>query len=815
MECLLQEAQSVASLRHPNIVQVYDVAEYDGFPYYAMELLEGGDLANMLQGKPRAARDAAELVRVLAGAVHAAHRAGIVHRDLKPGNILLDFDKTPKIGDFSLSRKVDGDSTILTHIRLAGTPSYMAPEQAAGKPSAIKPAVDIYSLGAVLYELLTGRPPFSAETSAETRRQVIDEEPVPPTRLNTRIPRDLQTICLKCLQKDPSRRYLSAADLAEDLARFLQGEPIHARPVGFAERTVKWCNRHRATSLALLAVAAMMTGAVAVGAWLQQVEHARQTEAVIRREGARTSIESALPLLSEFVKSRQWSDAERVLSVARARLSDANSRELEDRTATAAEELEVAQELDRIRQSFPEPNVDGYSYKEAREAYARVFRRVGIGSDVEVYTASQRVRASPLREQLLTALDHAAFTERLQADSTEFSRLLAVGRAAAPNPWQGRFRDPATWRNLSSLQRLVTDASNADPSPPSHQMVMIGILLGSLDEINTSVEVLHEAQLRDPSDFWINIELGKALKRVDQNTEALQFYRAAVALRPEHYVAWTSLGHQLIFLKRHEEAAASLQRAVALQPEFALSWQNLIVALSVCERWDDALAVGRKAASIDPAFVTQPSTKSVLHQSHARSSAARQEWSNAAEACAQALNGFYANHSEIRFELAATSVLAGDESAYREASTWMLEQHKSARLRSFLVARACTLATVPDQHLDRAAKICSSELDGSADSYWSLTQRAALLCRQGRHEEAKPLLERSLQASSQPEHNVITWAWLSRVQLGLGDHDAAKQWLGKAATYLDQSKTKPPAIHLHNWLEAHILRREVETLLQK
>lgn len=147
MECLLQEAQSVASLRHPNIVQVYDVAEHDGFPYYAMELLEGGDLAKTLHGKPRAAGEAAELVRVLAGAAHAAHLAGIVHRDLKPGNILLNYDQTPKIADFSLSRKVEIDSTVLTNIRQAGTPSYMAPEQAAGESNAIQPAVDIYSLG--------------------------------------------------------------------------------------------------------------------------------------------------------------------------------------------------------------------------------------------------------------------------------------------------------------------------------------------------------------------------------------------------------------------------------------------------------------------------------------------------------------------------------------------------------------------------------------------------------------------------------------------------------------------------------------------
>ena len=235
-----REAEAVAGLRHANIVQVYDVGDHEGCPYFTMELLEGGSLAQTLAGTPQPARQAAALLATLAEAVQVAHRGGIVHRDLKPANILLTPDGTPKIADFGLARHFDeGPALTLSGTRL-GTPSYMAPEQVIGKAGTIGPAADIYALGVLLYEVLTGRPPFRGETAAETERQVIHDEPVSPSRLNPKVPRDLETICLKCLSKEPARRYASAGDLAEDLRRFLDGRPIVARPVPFWERGIKW-----------------------------------------------------------------------------------------------------------------------------------------------------------------------------------------------------------------------------------------------------------------------------------------------------------------------------------------------------------------------------------------------------------------------------------------------------------------------------------------------------------------------------------------------------------------------------------------------
>jgi WD40 repeat protein len=262
-----REAEAVASLRHTNIVQVYDVGDHEGSPYFTMELLEGGSLAQRLAGTPQPARTSAALLATLAEAMQVAHRGGIVHRDLKPANILLTADGTPKVADFGLARYFDGELGLtLTGTRI-GTPSYMAPEQVTGKVGAIGPAADIYSLGVLLYEMLTGRPPFRGESASETERQVIQDEPVSPSRLNRKVPRDLETICLKCLEKDPKRRYPTAGALADDLGRYLNLEPIHARPAGRLERGMRWVLRHRSISAAL-AVVALLLATLVVGSIL-------------------------------------------------------------------------------------------------------------------------------------------------------------------------------------------------------------------------------------------------------------------------------------------------------------------------------------------------------------------------------------------------------------------------------------------------------------------------------------------------------------------------------------------------------------------
>lgn len=812
MECLLREAQDVAALRHPNIVQVYDVGEHDGFPYFAMELLDGGDLARKLQGKPRAAREAADLIRVLAGAVHAAHLGGIVHRDLKPGNVLLCSDGTAKIGDFSLARRLDHDSMIMTHARQAGTPSYMAPEQAAGDSGSIQPAIDIYSLGAILYELLTGRPPFKAESSSQTRRQVITDEPVPPSRLNSRVPLDLQTICLKSLQKDASRRYKTAAELADDLGRFNRGEPILARPIGPVERTVKWCKRRPSTTFAITVSVVALAGAVSGGVWFQQVRHARDTQEAVRRQSARASIEAALPSLSRFVASQQWVDATGLLRTAQSQLGDAASPDLESRLDAAEEQYEVAQELYRIRQSFVALGYSGYIHYPARDAYARLFGRLGIGRDVGVHEAASVVRVSPLRDQLLIALDNAAYIEARQGDENEPSRLLAVGRAVMPNHWQDRFRDKDIWADVAGLKRLVEDAKFAEPAPPSHQMILIGLLLDRLGDNTAALDVLHEAQLREPSDFSVNFWLARAHE--NNNAEALQFLRAAAALNPTDALTWSEIGLRLLRTGKYEDAVGPLRKATSIQPEFSMTWSNLFFSLVGCGRWEEAVAAERDARNAIPTFSLGDSDD-VLQMCRARAAILNQEWSVAGEAYARALSGRYKDNAALWYECAAATVLAGDVPSYQQTCNSMLEQQETLGLRAYLVGRACTIGTATVQDLSRATKLAIPELDLQPEVHWSLTQRAAFLCRQGSSREAIPILERSLQVSAQPEKLILTWVWLARAHLSLGENDSAEAWHRKAADWLDQSNSKPDGIHLHDWLEALILRRECEAELTR
>jgi WD40 repeat protein len=261
------EAQAVARLSHPNIVQIHEVGEQDGRPFFSLEFCPGGSLASKLDGTPLPPERAAELVETVARAVQAAHDKGIVHRDLKPANVLLAEDGTPRITDFGLAKKLDEAVGQTQSGSILGTPSYMAPEQAGGKSKEIGPPADVYALGAILYELLTGRPPFKAATPLDTILQVVSEEPVPPRRLQPKVPRDLETICLKCLHKEQTKRYASARHLAEDLRHFRAGEPIQARPTPAWERALKWARRRPALAAAAAVSLAAAVGLVAGGLW--------------------------------------------------------------------------------------------------------------------------------------------------------------------------------------------------------------------------------------------------------------------------------------------------------------------------------------------------------------------------------------------------------------------------------------------------------------------------------------------------------------------------------------------------------------------
>jgi WD40 repeat protein len=304
------EAEAVAALQHPNIVQIYEVGERDGLPYFSLELVEGGSLADRLDGTPWAARPAAELVAALARAMQYAHSRGVVHRDLKPANVLLaTLEAAPKITDFGLAKQLDSAVGRTRTGAILGTPSYMAPEQAGGRRKEVGPPADVYALGAILYELLTGRPPFRAETPLDTILQVLDTEPVPPSRLLPKVARDLETICLKCLQKEPRKRYASAVELADDLQRFIDDRPILARPTSSWERLVKWARRRPAVAVLTLVSAVTAAVAFALVTWLwRDAESARAGEADQRHKAEDALQEARISLYFNHIAlaEREW-----------------------------------------------------------------------------------------------------------------------------------------------------------------------------------------------------------------------------------------------------------------------------------------------------------------------------------------------------------------------------------------------------------------------------------------------------------------------------------------------------------------------------
>ncbi len=393
------EAEAVAQLKHPNIVQIYDIGEVDDMPYVSLELLEGGDLDDRLAGTPQPGVQAAELMATLARAVHAAHQARIVHRDLKPANVLLTADGVPKITDFGLAKRLESDDNQTNSGDIMGTPSYMAPEQAMGRTKDVGPAADIYALGAILYEVLTGRPPLKGETVIETVRMVVHEEPVPPSRLVPRLARDLETICLKCLYKAPEQRYATAEELAEDLDRYREGKPIKARPISLFGRAIKWSRRHpvAAASLILGVLAFLSLGA---GFMIHQE---RRNSWVLEQNNV------AMELLDRDVKSRS-ADTLRQDQVDMATFL----KEIGTEPRLQRISLRIAAKQKSVEERFQELSSNAAAEQRARADRERFAKFQGLDQEAQLYAAGFAVLDETDRLAKLSASAHAALATYAQ-----------------------------------------------------------------------------------------------------------------------------------------------------------------------------------------------------------------------------------------------------------------------------------------------------------------------------------------------------------------------------------------------------------------
>jgi serine/threonine-protein kinase len=919
-----REGEAIAALQHPNIVQVYDVGEIDGRAYFTMELVGGGTLAAKLAGVPQPAQDSATITEILARAIHAAHAGGIVHRDLKPGNILLTADGTPKISDFGQARHFEGPTDITLAGAKVGTPSYMAPEQVIGKSDTVGPAADIYALGATLYELLTGRPPFRGETSTETQRQVVHEEPAAPSRLNAIVPHDLETICLKCLRKERGSRYATALDLADDLKRFNEGRPILARPIGWAERSWRWSKRNPTAAALLLTAVAFVGLASGGGVWLVHQRAEGRAESAHQNVESRTVIRAAVAQAERLRKAFQFGEARAVLERARGpleggwqRLSPESRNDLKRQMERAGADLKLAERLDRARINAATLAGGTQGLAAAEALYVSAFADAGLGGERDdIKTMSARVRNSSLSAELIAALDDWA---SITVDQRRREWLLAVAGEADRNPARNRLRQPELWRDGARLTQIAKEPIGAEVSP----QLAIALSRAADRSDGDAIPLLAAVQSHYPQDFWVNFGLGATLGRARRLEEALGYDRAALAIRPDLSAAHSNLGGVLYILGRLDEAIGHFREAVRLDPNYVTGHINLGIALHREGLPDEAMdhleqtlrldpqtaviqagmngaiadtirtvllaaaghdpkeghleeserprarqnALGWLRAYLDVAiklqessqrpgwspasWQTDPDLASVRDPAElaklpveereqwkrfwadvaahvatdpfaqGQMFAARLDWVQAVDCYVRAAQNPSVEDGHFLFEYAALSLLKGDRPGYTRRCERMIELHgKSLALRSYHVARACTLAPESVADLSLVKRMASKELRESAQQFWSLTEQGALAYRAGRFQDAVLLFERSLRANPKPGAAVLNWLWLSLADERLGKTDDARQWLEKAQQWLDQYRDGMPpnaqaelGLDLHNWLEANVLRREAEALL--
>lgn len=774
LAALVQEARSIAGLRHPHIVQVHDVGEFDGLPYFTMEFVEGGSLAERLSGAPQAAMKSAEWVSTLARAAHAAHERGIVHRDLKPGNVLVGVDGTLKITDFGLARRLvrDGDATATTNAARVGTPSYMPPEQVLGTADSLRPAADVYSLGAILYEALTGRPPFRGDSPAETERQVVDDEPVPPSKLNPKTSRDLQTICLRCLQKSPERRYRSAGELAEDLDRFRNGEPIRARPVGTFEQAMKWARRRPAHATLAASACVVLVATFGFAIWYQGVSATRHAELGVRRSEARAAVTNALGQVTAAVAAEKWDEADRSLAHARERTVDAGSGELDREIASLGDAVRVARILEQARQGrIPPLATATIDLRSVAKLYADGFREAGVPVEGDPHASAALLRASPIRAQWIAALDDWASIEfdRHAADRCE--SLLTLAREADPgSPWKARFRAQASWSDREALLQLAADAADAsrtsDP-PAAHQIGLLGLRLGEVGASDVGMELLRGVLVQRPGDFWMNWELARAYVKAGRFEEAITPARAAAAVRPENGNACALVAGVLSEAGNLDEGIPMFRRALSLAPDSTVARRNLVYILSKNGRFREAEAEFGGWTTLD-------------HQG--------------VNARRMVLPHLLNTH---RYEEAIATIRKirdheTDDAGVLEYLGWSL--HELDRLPEAEAAFREEIRLAPGDHDAHAWLFRSLFRSGRVDEAIEEAQAAVrlghgisslrpplgdLLLARGRLPEASEVFE---QASRASPADVASWIGLTRTELGLRRLEKARATLDHAAT---------------------------------
>jgi tetratricopeptide (TPR) repeat protein len=609
------EAQAIACLQHPHIVQIYQVGEHDGLPFLSLEFCPGGSLDGKLAGTPLPPSQAAALIEKLALAMHAAHEKGIVHRDLKPANVLLLEDGTPKITDFGLAKRL-GEAGRTQTGSIMGTPSYMAPEQAEGKKS-VGPPVDIYALGAILYECLTGRPPFKAATPVDTIFQVVSAEPVPPRQLNTQAPQDLETICLKCLQKDTGKRYASALELADDLRRFQRGEPIRARPVGPWGRTIRWARRNRAVASLLATVLLVLVGGiVGTSIGLVRAEQARQQAAKSAEAEAEARRQAEAVAESEAAARREAEQARQRSREALNTLTDEVVEQLLGKQVRLGErEKAFLHKVERMYEELAQSQGDSES--------ARRDRAGGL-----LRLASIRQRLGELRDAETAYRQALALFKQLAADFPDEPRYRQFTAHSVNNLGNvlvgtGRPKEAeAAWRDALAIEKKLVEEFPTKPDCrkdlSTHYNNLANVL--ATQGQPKEAEALHRQALAIQrqlvKDFpevaeyghslVLNcINLGNLFDETQRPQEAEAAYREALSvagpLTEKHPTvpdyrwdlarAHRNLGILLGHLRRFKEAESAYREALAL-------YQKLVADFPTVPEYRRGLALGHNTLGV-------------------------------------------------------------------------------------------------------------------------------------------------------------------------------------------------------------------------
>jgi serine/threonine-protein kinase len=771
------EAEAVARLQHPGIVQIHEVGEAGGRPFLALEYVAGGSLAERLAGRPLPPRDAARLVAALAEAMHLAHSRNLVHRDLKPANVLLAGAAgapvgacQPKVTDFGLARQLDADSGQTWDGVVLGTPSYMAPEQAAGRAHAAGPAADVYALGAILYECLAGRPPFEGATPLETLEQVRSREPAAPSAGNRRAPRDLATICLRCLRKQPERRYSSARELADDLKRFQEGRPIQARPLGWGGHLWRWARRNPAAAALVVTALALVGLAVGGGFWLERQQAERREEAA-RQEGRESeAVEAVLKQAAALQGQGRWPEARAALDAAPDLPGPAAPAGLSGRLHQARADARLVADLEDIRLRLAEGRKGPEALARTGDRlYAAAFRRYGIDlTELGPAEAAARIRQSAIRETLLAFLhDWLCYW----ASGPDRDRLGAVVDRADDDAWRRRLRESMVGPYDAGKREALLAAPEALAQPPVVLAVLARATTYSPQEEQARA-VLGEAQQRHPEDFWTNFLLGGFLLQ-GRPQEAVGYLRAALAIRPGNDRASLLLGRALYDTGDADRAIAAFRMSLGSANPNRAGARDLARALAPRGGLEEARVAWEKVLKGDPPEYDP--------------------WDGYPQLCA----------------------FLGNEGAYRRSCKALLDRfednadHWSTPERSSL---ACLLLPASGDELRRAAALADRALAvgpkfPDPDHAYLQFVKGLAEYRQGRPGQAVPLLREA--AALLPNRAG------PRLALALAQFQA-----GSPA---EARKTLAAAVGAYNWMESqadhttawvsHVLRREAEAMI--